>query len=607
MTFTTFGRAMAFVPTVLLLAVSSASIGAQSAKPNRPEFTRQVLLIVNFVPIGGTKLDFGRDAADAVRGRVAKLSDKHDVDVLSGDDIDWQLKLSGYNADSTLSLSDIRGVGKYLRADEYLLASVTRLPEGFRLSGALVMMRDDHLRQPIPDVVAPGTDSAARVFGQAVAAARAQILPERRCENALRAGKPQDALIAARAGVAAYPRSTIARTCLVWAMRAVGSPAAQVLAEAQQLLAVDSLNIYGLENAAVSLDTLHRRDDAASMWLRLAATDTNNLDLVLRVSFALFDGGNAKRAEPFITHYADQYPSDARLVEQAWRVAYELKDWPAVTHAGEMLVAHDSTVRRDSVFYLRLATAYHATDRPYRALEVLARSVAAFPNDPRIYSLYTQYVKAEADTAVSRGLALFPHNADLLALNAKELRAKGKIAESLDATKQAVALDPSIKQGELTIAQLEIESGQPDSALVALRRAVHGGEDTSLVAAFALSKGNALYRAASGTKTSNDFGLALRFLSFADTLHASIQSTFLVGAAALGVAQASLAEAVKVDDKVESCRLAHVGADMVPVARTGLRAGQDAFGDAAKQSLDYLDQLEPYITQQVTVLCPKAP
>ena len=36
------------------------------------------------------------------------------------------------------------------------------------------------------------------------------------------------------------------------------------------------------------------------MWLRLAATDTANVELQLKIAFALADGGNSKRAEPFI-------------------------------------------------------------------------------------------------------------------------------------------------------------------------------------------------------------------------------------------------------------------------------------------------------------------
>jgi hypothetical protein len=155
----------------------------------------------------------------------------------------------------------------------------------------------------------------------------------------------------------------------------------------------------------------------------------------------------------------------------------------------------------------------------------------------------------------------------------------------------------------MMIAQLEIELGRPDSALSALRRALSRGDDSSMVAQFALSKGNTLYRAANGTHASSDFGLALRFLSFSDSVRHTVQATFLMGATALGLAQAALTEAPKLTDKAESCRLAKLGGDMIPVARSGLQAGAESYGDAAKQSLGYVDQLEPYVAPQVTAFC----
>jgi len=221
----------------------------------------------------------------------------------------------------------------------------------------------------------------------------------------------------------------------------------------------------------------------------------------------------------------------------------------------------------------------------------------------KLYTLYTQYIKAEADTVVPRGRALFPKSAELVALSAKELRSRGKLQESLDATRAAVALDSTLSQADLTVAQMEIDLGRPDSALASLHRALARGEDSSLVAGFALSKGNTLYRAANGTRTSTDFRLALRYLAFADSVKPSSQSDFLMGAAALGVAQSALTEAPKLTDKMESCRLAKLGGDMVPVARAGLQAGQDVLPDAAKQSLEYLDQLNPYVSQQITAFC----
>ena len=445
------------------------------------------------------------------------------------------------------------------------------------------------------------------LFAKAIAAARTQLVPERRCENALREGSGARAVAAAREGVTVYPQSTIARTCLVWALRQMKGMSSELLTVSRELLAQDSVNVHGLEGAATALDSLRRRDEAATMWLRLADTDTANVELGYRISFALFDGGNAKRAEPFIVRLTERFPDDIRFIQQKWRIAYDNKSWTRAIEAGEALLARDVTALSDSTFYLRLATAYHNVGKPFKAIETAAHGVATFPKDVRLYSLYTQYLRADADTVIPRGLALFPQSAELAAINAKDLRAKGKLAESLDATKRAVELDSTMAQGRLTVAQLEIELGRPDSALVALHRAVSGGEDSALVAQFALAKGNAFYRAANGTKMSADFGLALRFLMFSDSVRSTQQSKFLVGATAFGIAQSALTEATKIKDKVESCRLAKLGAEMMPVARSGLKAGEEMFAEAAKQSLEYLDQLDPYVEQELTAYCSEKP
>ncbi|MDB4876855.1 MAG: hypothetical protein JWM41_3301 [Gemmatimonadetes bacterium] len=585
-----------------LLAAGSVTAQAQKKK-DTPEFTKQGLLIVNFAPGPGADMRLGRRAADAVRSRVGKFVNKREVDVLDGGDIADQMERAGYNADTVFTLTDVRAIGRYMRADEFVVARVANGPAGPRLTGQLVMFRDEQLRQPLAEVSAPKLDSVAVLFAKSIAAARTQLIHQRRCENALREGSGDRAIAAAKEGVAGYARSTIARTCLVWALRQTKAPSAEVLAVAREILAIDSVNVHALEAGAVALDSLKRRNEAADMWLRLADTDTANMDLALRISYSLFDGGNAKRAEPFVVRVADGHPDDLRLTQQKWRIAYENKSWKHALEAGESMLAHDSAARGDSTFYLRLGTAYHASSLPFKAVETLAHGVSSFPKDGRMYSLYTQYIRAESDTVIPRGLALFPQSADLVALNAKDLRARGKIAESLDATKRAVALDSTMAQGQLMVAQLELELGRPDSALAALRHAAAGGEDSSLVAQFALAKGNALYRAANGTKTSGDFSLAMRFLAFADTIRSTQQSKFLIGAAALGIAQSALTEATKLKDKVESCRLARMGADMVPVARLGLAAGQEMFADAAKQSLEYLDQLDPYVGQEIAAYC----
>jgi len=178
--------------------------------------------------------------------------------------------------------------------------------------------------------------------------------------------------------------------------------------------------------------------------------------------------------------------------------------------------------------------------------------------------------------------------------------------EALAASRQALAVDSTLDRGELMIAQGEIERGRPDSALAALRRAITRGEDTALIAQLALGRGNALLRAANGTKSRDDFQLAMRFLALADTLRRTPQTAFLLGVAAYSITQSAVVDAPKMTEKRQSCELSHLGAETLPVARAGLEAGQEVSPEAAKQFLDYLGQLEPYVQRQLDAFCPKS-
>ena len=593
--------------TLTATAVPAASATAQK-KP--AEFTQQGILVANFWVVGKetpslerTDMRFGRKVGDGVRDRLGDLVNKREAKVIGSRDVRESMVLSSLNPDSALTLFDLRQQGEYFRADEIVIGRVARLPAGFRIEAELVLWRDLRLRQPVGAVTSNNLDRAIEQVAARIAESRSQLRFQRRCENHLREGQGTQAIQSAREGIASYNRGALARVCLVTALRQTGAPVTQVLQEALGVLAIDSVSPYALESAAIALDTLRRRDDAASMWLRLAATDSNNLDLAERVVFSMAEGGNSRAAESLVVRMSDRNPTYVPLLRQKWRVTYDTRNWPVAIGAGERLLAVDSGAVADSIFFLRLATAYRANGQVFKAVETVARGVASFPQDSRLYALYTQFIKEESDSVITRGIALHPHSAELLALNAKDLRARGKVAEALDASKKAVELDSTMAQGRLLIAQAEIELGRPDSALVTLQRAVAAGEDRSAVAAFALSKGNTLFRAANGTKNRADFQLAMRFLAFADTLRSTPQTKFLLGAAALNLAQSALTDAPKILVKEESCQLSHLGAETIPLARASLEAGQDVSPEATKQFLDYLDQISPYADKQIAAFC----
>ena len=117
-----------------IAAAFSSSLPAQGGKKDAPEFTRQGLLIANFSPLPGADMKFARRASDAVRSRIGKLSNKREVEVIDGDDVAFQLERAGFNPDTSYTPREIRAIGRYVRADEYVVARVSNGATGVRIS-----------------------------------------------------------------------------------------------------------------------------------------------------------------------------------------------------------------------------------------------------------------------------------------------------------------------------------------------------------------------------------------------------------------------------------------------------------------------------------------
>ena len=599
--------ALAAAATLATLAAPAATEAQGRRAPM--EFTRQGLLILEFEAgrEGAPNRKLGRDAAEAVRDRLEKLVNEREVEVLGGRGTQQKLELHGIRQDQPPSAAELEYMTRTIRADEYITARGERTGPGVRIAGELRLLRDRWTRQPIPVAAAPSLEAAADQMARSIAGLRAQLVPQRRCENAVREGRFAEGVSVARAGVAAAPRGAFVRACLVSALVVAGVPAAELLATARELLAIDSTSRAGIEGAARALDILQQRDEAAAMWLRLAATAPEDAALATRVVESLLEGGNARRAEALITRVVSDHPDDMTLLRLKWRVFHETRNWATAVGAGESLLVKDSLSRADSVFVSRLALANRSAGRVLRAMELAARGVARFPGDQRLYSVYTQLVRQENDSVIPRGLAAFPKSADLLALAARDLRAKGRTEEALEATRKAVEIDSMLPQGVLTIAQAEFDLGRPDSALISLGRALSRGEDTTLVVQFALAKGNALLRGANATKQRGDYERAMRFFTLADSVRPTPQSRFLRGTAALNVSRAALTEAPAAPDKETSCTLARLGAETLAAARAGITGGAELAPDAARQYLEYVDQLGPFAEKQLSSFCGQPP
>lgn len=574
-----------------MVAAGMLPLGAARAQQ---QFTRQIILIPRFEGAGRV----GNSAADAIRGRVQKFYSRREAQVISEYEMSQVLERSGITEDK-VDPAHIRTLARHLRADEIIYGVAQQAQGAVRLSGRLVLTRDAKMWQPIAEVEAPSIDSAGSLLAHALQGLRRQLTPLRLCENNMREGRSEQAVAEARAGVRATPQGTLVRTCLVNALIATGAPSNEVLQEAREILRLHPTSYWGLDGAARANDALGSRDSAAVMWLRLAATDTADLALSKRVLTAMLAGGNAKAAQPLATSLTVAYGDDVELWRLRWQAEYTARAWEDATVTGDRLLSSDSLARADSTFFLRLASAHRESGNPVKAIAVAAGGVARFPKDARLYLLYSELIQADGRVTVERGLERFPDLAELHMLQAQELRRAGKNAEAVEPLRRAMALDPKLGQGFLVMAQAQSDLGNIDSTWMYTRRAIDAGDDRATVAQFALARGNALYRAANGTKQRSDFQMALRFLSLADSLAATPQSGFLLGATALAISQSAATDA----PASRECGLSRLAGEMLPLAREKITAGAEVAPDASRQYLAYLDQLEPIVAQQIQSLC----
>jgi tetratricopeptide (TPR) repeat protein len=575
--------------SLALLVAASVPASAQQ------RFTTQVLIVPAF---RGSDRGGAGKVSDIIRGRVSGAFPRSELRVISGGDIDEWLRLSGFDENAVLSEGELRELAKKFRADERVTGLVTRAAGRVHIDASLSMIRDLRLTQPISaDGATIG--EAAEAAAREVIAARKQLIPLRECENDQRAGKIAEAAASAARGIAFYPKAVPARICLLNALSHLGVSTDSVIAVALAALAAAPANPVALEDLAEAMDAENKSAQAAPLWLRLLATDSTNDDLTDKVVNALAREGNATMAVPIIDRATEAHADNLPLLKLRWLVHLAANDWKGAVVAGERLLERDPASQGDPEFYSRLALAYRSDSQPERALSVAAAGAAKFPQNAPLYVVYLQLLRAEQDAALPRGLAAFPDNADVHAFAAQTLKSSGNAGAALEETRRALAANPRLPHGYLQLAQLEFEAGQQDSALTAIQEAVKNGEDTTTAAQFALARGNALYKTATGTQKRPDFQRAVQFLTLAERLGHSTQAKFLLGAAALSVSQSAATEA----PASKSCDLSKLADESLTEAEINLVSGGSAAPDAAKQYLDYVAKLRPYVADQMKAFC----
>lgn len=568
-------RAFTLAALVSGLAAAAAPVAAHAQSSRTPDANAKRLLVPVFTSADKA---LGVEAADAVRGRVTSDLGARDVLVLSKDDINKTLEASGFPTTDPLAPNDARELGRQLRASEYLEGTVTKTPTGVRIEPRLVLVRDNMYSQPLPAAEGGKVGDAAKAVSNSLRDARKQIKFEEECNVNYRQRKYPEAMAAAAKGIQAYPQGTIIRTCLMNVYKDMPLDSAakrdSLLKLSNEVIAIDPKNVTALTNVAQIYDAQGNDEKAVEAYSNLLSVDPTNTRLIDVAVRRIAGSGNPGVALPIIRKAVTTNPGDPQLLRLQFLIELAAKEFKAAPVTGEQLVQLD-TAFADTSYFVRIAGAYVADSQPQKAAEALAKGVQKFPD-----------------------------NSTLLVSYANTLRSAGQTQQAVDVLRRALQANPKTPGAFLELARAQVELKQNDSAVMSLRTALANGDTPETVGPYALQVGNQLYRAATASKTLEDFQGALTVLQFADSLTPADGATkpqgqFLTGVTALSLGQQQLQQS----QANKSCELAQAAEKNFTIAQLNIPAGGKFAAQAAQQALAGLQQLSPYAAQLQKALC----
>ncbi|HEV7389362.1 MAG TPA: hypothetical protein VGN73_12195 [Gemmatimonadaceae bacterium] len=544
---------------VALASLLSAPLVAQSSKTGD-----RVMIPV----LQSSDKDLGVQTAEAIRNQLQKQTNVRDLVVVPKADIVNSLVSSGYSPTEALPPGDAKALATLVRAPQYLEGAVIRTPTGYKIDSRLIISRDMNKGQILPSASAAKLDDAAGQVAKSIKDARRQLAAEESCHNNVAQGKYQEAVAAARQGLAGYPTANIVGACLGEAYNALKMPDS-VIAVSERIRTNDPRNIPALKMLA---ETYGAKGDTAKRLevLRLlAAADPTNIRLVQDVVADMAKAGHPELAVPLMRDLMQNNPGDPQLLNLAWLVLLNAKDYEGAITVGNEMIRVDTT-QATADFYSRLAAAYLAVNQPQKASEVAALAAKKFPNDCNIQ--------------------LF---------NAQSFYKAGQLQQAEDAAKKASACNPKNANAYFLLATIQGALKKNDEMIVTLNNAKNNGADPGSLSQIALKAGSDAYKDGQASKEIADFQRAIKFLQFSDQLQASADAKFLLGASAFSVGQTATISA----NEKRSCDLAKTARDAFNLASINLPAGGQKYPNEAAQLLTAIPQFTPAVDNEVKRFC----
>jgi tetratricopeptide (TPR) repeat protein len=540
-------------------APALAQAGARTVEPDAR------ILVATF---RSTDRGLGVAGADAIRSRVSQEVPQKQLLVIRKEDINGTLAASGYAADSALSPSDMKELAKLMRADEILDGTVTRTPDGgVRVEARLLLARDVSLAQPLPPASARNVGDAARQISRDLKEARKQLAANKKCENHLRDRQYDQAIAAAREGMAAYPQATLARLCLLSALREQKATSDAVIAAGNEVLAIDPTSRIALGIVYEAQKAKGDNEAAVGTLLRMQKADPTNVPLIQTIAneLARLD---PVRALSVLRPLVEQNPGDVELMRQLWLTELRAQEYKPAIRTGEALAKLDTSVV-DSTYYTRMIAAFLADSQPQRAAEYAARAVQKYPR--------------HAETRI---------------VFAQVLRRSGQLQQAAAEYRRAVEIDPARAYPYLVSTQVEL--GQTRDAIATARQAAAAGIDREILARALGTAVRPALQAAQASKSRADWRRAYELAIAVDSVAPAPANKYYAGLAAYQVGADAL-------QSLKTCADVELAQGMWTAAQINMTQGAAFDKAVAGQVLGGIQENSKYIDQARAALCKRQP
>lgn len=444
---------------ILRQAITTAGLLAVVFAPTTAMAQRQgarspVFLAVTFKSPGEPKL--GIEVAEALRQRMLRFFPfpprPGQLRVVKQEEINTSLTGSGYPADSAITTTDLRDLGKGMGADESMEGTAKRTAEGVEVRAKVYWLNNTSAAEVLPVVVEKNAETAGRKVAELYVQVRKELDEYDTCRNALINNQYDAAITAANAALKEYAQGVLPRACLLTAYNKYYEqkkfPLDSVMRVANELMTIDPEN----EIALVTLvDAYRARGDTAKAIetsMKLYALNPASPTTAGIIDF-LAAAGAPEKALIIVEDQMKNNPGDANVIETQWKLLQLTNQWKRAIAAGEEMVKFD-TSKADTIYFRRQVGAAYSDSQPQLALQFLGRATQKFPR-----------------------------NVFLLQAYAQELRKQGQLQQALEAAKKVIAVDPKADQGYATVVVLYTQLNQPDSAVAFARQALATSPDSA--------------------------------------------------------------------------------------------------------------------------------